>query len=147
MQLAFKVCWWASWIAAVYAVVQSSILGSLAFTTLIAFAYLFRCHHLEAALDRADDTAARSQQAATESRRQHFLALARIRIWKHRSEDSRALAADSEAVLIKVVAMWANTIRPTTAHKYAEQIMTLGGDPAALASAMMLARAAQRSKP
>lgn len=147
MQLAFKLCWWASWIPAVYAVVQSSILASLAFTTLVAFAYLFRSRHLEAAFDRADNDAARAQVEVTDCRRRYFMALARIRIWEARRDEARAHAAHSEAVLVKVVALWANSLRPTTAGKYAEKIMAFGGDAAALAAAMMLARAARRAEP
>jgi hypothetical protein len=109
-------------------------IGIVASIVMIVALWL-RSTALDLALERATSAAAIAQENyTTEQQLRHRAEM--------RADMAEAVQSATESALIRVTALWSRTVRPTTAQRYAAKIMTLKGDPAALASAVMLSRAA-----
>ncbi len=109
-------------------------IGIVASIVMIVALWL-RATALDLALERATSAAAIAQQKYSDEARSRNRA-------ELRANMAEAVQSATESALIRVTALWSRTVRPTTAQRYAAKIMTLKGDPAALASAVMLSRAA-----
>ncbi|MCB2412384.1 hypothetical protein LGT39_05915 [Demequina sp. TTPB684] len=113
-------------------------IGMVAAIVMIVALWL-RSSALDVALERAKSDAAKAQERYINVSRE-FDAM------RLRAGSAEARADSTEGALIKVTALWSRTIRPRTAPRYAGRLLALGGHPAALASAVMLSRAAPQDQ-
>ncbi|UPU87736.1 hypothetical protein LGT36_010800 [Demequina sp. TMPB413] len=130
----------------VVALVQSNVGVGIVAALLMLVSLWMRSTALDAALERMTDDAARIQGDLNLARALYAGERILHDATKANLERESLAHTATEGTLIKVTALWSRSIRPTTAVKYSARLLALKGESAALASAVMLSRAAPKDQ-
>ncbi|WP_291378891.1 hypothetical protein [Demequina sp.] len=133
-------------LAALWAFVQSNVGVGIVSALLMIVALWMRSTALDGALERANDDAVYLLSELNSTRDLYVHEQLEHHTTQGDLERERQARVETEGTLIKVTALWSRSIRPTTAVKYSTRLLALKGESAALASAVMLSRAAPKDQ-